>query len=153
MTKSINYLIFLVFFGLFFASCTKDEDGLVAPDIPEGIHFNFEGHSFSQTSLTKSYEAGNMYFQGREKTTKTEISFIVQDKMKVGKYNFANIYNVTMNFLPFEQKEFVAKEGKFTLYELDKDQGTLKATFDCVFKNKNTGEIIYITDGRINIEY
>ncbi len=153
MRKNINYLLLLVFLGLFFASCTKDKDGLVTPEIQEGIHFKFNGTNFEPSTVTKIYDEGNMYFRGVEETSKTEITFIVQDKMLEGKYNFANIYNVSMKFLPFDEAGFIPKEGKFTLYELDKGQGTLKALFDCVFKNKKTGEIIYITDGSINIRY
>jgi len=152
MKKTINYLFLLGIFGLFFASCTKDKDGLVTPEIKEGIHFNYDGKSFNPTSVTKEYAEGNMFFKGME-DSKAEISFIVHDKMKEGEYNFANIYNVSMNFLPYDKDIFLPVAGKFDLYELDKEQGTIKALFNCVLKNQQTEEIIYITDGSINIQY
>ena len=153
MKKTVTYLFLLGFLGLFFASCTKDKDGLVTPEIQEGIHFLYDGASFHASSIKKEYAAGNMFFRGEEAISKTKINFIVHDKMKEGEYNFANIYNVSMTFLPYDRDIYEPVAGKFNLYELDKETGTLKALFDCVLKNKNTDQIIYITNGSINIKY
>ncbi|HHB79241.1 MAG TPA: hypothetical protein ENK85_08415 [Saprospiraceae bacterium] len=153
MRKAVILFMISGFFGLFLISCSKDANGLVTPEIQEGIHFRYDGAVFQPTEMTKSYTDGNVYFQGLEEPSKTEISFIIQDKMKEGKYNFANIYNVSMKFLPYDKEIFIPVAGKFNLYELDKEKRTLKALFDCVLKNKETGKIIQITEGSINIGY
>ncbi len=152
MKKTTNYLILLGFLGLFFGSCTKDKDGLVTPDIPEGIHFKLEDESFTPSMMTKEYSEGNMFFEGVDASTQKQITFIVEDKMKEGTYNFAYIFNVSMNFID-DQDEYLPVAGKFNLYELDKEKGTLKALFDCVLKNNRTKEVIHIIDGSINIQY
>ena len=153
MRKTFIYMLVFGFMAVMFASCTKDEDGIVTPDIQEGIHFKYDGAMFEPTKIENSYTDGNVYFHGREDASKTSISFIIKDKMPEGEYNFANIYNVSMKFLPYGDEIFIPVAGKFNLYELDKDAGRLKALFDCVLKSKETGRLIQIIDGSINIEY
>ena len=151
--KQISFLIWGSILLMIMASCGKDVNEPLAPDLARGVYFIHSQALFDVPSAECGSRDGTLSVRAIEPVSGAHWEMLIRDKIPPGHYNFANIFNVSMIFRAYDGEEYYPVAGNFDLYELSVPDGRLKATFDCVLKSKRDGHILQLRDGRVHVYF